>query len=190
MIDINKKLEKIEKNCLDTARKELNLLKSENDKILDEKILEKVNCYKDELSKKYDIELNKIKREYNRNLFNYEMNEKKKINNFKQTLLNNIEDRIKFEFERFTDSQGYKEYLFKTIRNAIQKTKSNECTVFVTEKDYEKYAEDIARNFSVDVGKIDSSNIGGCVLVNIKEKISVDNTLKTNIEEKIKTSSF
>lgn len=190
MIDVNKKIEKIEKNCLDTARKELNQLKSENDQVLDEKLLEKINSYKDELSKKYDIELNKIKREYNRNLFDYEMDEKKKINNFKQELINNMENKIKSEFEDFTSSQDYKEYLFKAIRKSIQKGSSNECTVFVTEIDYNKYKEEIENYFNINVGKIDNSNIGGCVLINIKDKISVDNTLKTNIEEKIKTVSF
>lgn len=190
MIDINKKLEKIEKNCLDIAKKELNTLKDENNQVLDEKILEKVNSYKEELSKKYDIELNKIKREYNRNLFDYERTEKKKINDFKQTLINNIENKIKSEFEDFTSSQEYKEYLFKAIKKSIQKGKSNDCTVFVTERDYNKYEEEIARNFNINVGKIDNSNIGGCVLININDKISVDNTLKTNIEEKVKTISF
>ena len=81
MIDINKKLEKIEKNCLDISKKELNLIKQENDTFIEQKLSEMVNSYKNELDKKYENELDKLKREYNRNLFDYEMNEKKQINN-------------------------------------------------------------------------------------------------------------
>lgn len=190
MIDISKKLEKIEKNCLDLAKKELNIIKAENNQVLDEKLLEKVNSYKEELSKKYDIESNKLKREYNSILFDYEQDEKKKINNFKQTLINNMESKIKSEFEDFTTSGEYKEYLLKSIQKTLQKSKSDDCTVFVTEKDYSKYEEEIVKEFNVNVGKIENSNIGGCMLINMKDKISIDNTLKTNIEEKIKKVTF
>lgn len=76
MIDIDKKIDKIEKNCLEMARKELSNIKTENDEISEEKILEKVNIYKEELAQKYENELNKLEREFNRNIFDYEMNQK------------------------------------------------------------------------------------------------------------------
>ena len=53
---------------------------------MDEKVLEKVNSYKEELTKKYTNEISKIEREYNRNLFDYEMAERVKVNEFKQNL--------------------------------------------------------------------------------------------------------
>lgn len=190
MIDVNKKMEKIEKNCLDTAKKELNQLKLENDSISGEKISEKVASYKKELSKKYENELNKFKREYNRNIFDYEMNEKKKVNNLKETLISNIEDKVKLEFKDFVNTEEYTAYLFNNIEEVLNKVKSGKCTIFVTENDYQKYSMDIERKYNVSVDKISNDNIGGCILMNMDNKISIDNTLKTNISEKIKKVSI
>ena len=91
MIDISKKIEKIEKNCIDTAKKELVALKSENEKIYEEKISEKVSDYKLELAKKYEEEINKLKREFNRNSFDYEINSKKKVSKSREDILEKIE---------------------------------------------------------------------------------------------------
>ena len=46
------------------------------------------------------------------------------------------------------------------------------------------------REFGVEVDEISDENIGGCMLVNIKEKISIDNTLKNNIFECVKNITF
>ena len=90
MIDIDKKIDKIEKNCLEMARKELSNIKTENDEISEEKILEKVNIYKEELAQKYENELNKLEREFNRNIFDYEMNQKMQVSNLKKTIIQEI----------------------------------------------------------------------------------------------------
>jgi hypothetical protein len=187
MADIDKKLDKIEKSCYETARKELKLLKEENDNICNQKVLEKVNLYKDELSKKYSNELNKIEREYNRSLFDYEMEERIKINNFKQTLIDNINSKVEKEFLKFADSSEYKEYLFRTIKNTLNKLeKNNDVILYITENDYSKFKDEIENKFHINLEKISNENIGGCAVIDNKNKISIDNTLKTNIEEKVK----
>lgn len=185
MIDIDRKIEKIEKNCLETAKKELNILKKENDDFSEDKILEKVNLYKDELSKKYKNELNKIEREFNRNTFDYEMNQKMKITTFKNELIEKIENNVKSQFENFTNTAEYKYYLLRSIENVLSKIKKGKCIIFITQRDYEKYYKDISMAFSADVDKMDNENIGGCIVVNRENKISIDNTLKTNISQKI-----
>lgn len=190
MIDINKKLEKIEKNCLDISKKELNLIKQENDIFIEQKLSEMVNSYKNELDKKYENELDKLKREYNRNLFDYEMNEKKQINNLKQNLIDNIKDKIKLEFQNFVNTAEYKSYLFKNVEKVLRNIEGRGSTIFITENDYFKFSEEISETFNMKVDKIDNENIGGCVLININDKISIDNTIKNNIEEEIKQIKF
>ncbi len=190
MIDIDKKIDKIEKNCLEMARKELNNIKTENNQISEEKILEKVNIYKDELAQKYESELNKLEREFNRNIFDYEMNQKMQVRNLKKTIIQEIEQKVKIEFEKFTNSPEYKYYLLRNIETVLSKIKSKKCTIFITEKDYDKYYKDISMAFNIFVDRIDNDNIGGCVVIDVQNKVSIDNTLKTNIAEKVKQISF
>ncbi len=186
MIDINKKLDKIEKNCYETARKEFRFLKEENDNMISEKVLDKVNTYKEELTKKYTNEISKIEREYNRNLFDYEMDERVKINKFKQNLKQDINSKVEFEICKFVDTFEYKNFLLKTIDKTLSKiNKSDDIKVYITEKDFQKFKEEIEKRFNVKLEKIENENIGGCIVIDGINHISINNTLKTNIEEKI-----
>lgn len=191
MIDINKKLDKIEKNCCEIAKKENVFLKEENDNIISEKVLEKVNLYKEELAKKYINEMNKLERDNNRNLFDYEMNERIKINDFKQILKDSIHSKIENEILIFVNSFEYKDYLLKTINKTLEKVEANKnIKIYVTEHDFNRFKDEIQTVFSLEVDKISNENIGGCVILDLTNKVSINNTLKTNIEEKIEKISL
>lgn len=186
MIDINKKLDKIEKNCYELAKREYKFLKEDNDNIISEKVLEKVNSYKEELTKKYTNEISKIEREYNRNLFDYEMAERVKVNEFKQNLKENINSMVESQIYNFIETYEYKNFLFRNIEKTLSKMDMNECIeVYITEKDFYKFKDEIEKTFNVKLEKIENENIGGCVVIDSLNHISINNTLKTNIEEKI-----
>lgn len=186
MIDINKKLDKIEKNCYELAKREYKFLKEDNDNIISEKVLEKVNSYKEELTKKYTNEISKIEREYNRNLFDYEMTERVKVNEFKQNLKENINSMVESQIYNFIETYEYKDFLFRNIEKTLSKINMNECIeVYITEKDFYKFKDEIEKTFNVRLEKIENENIGGCVVIDSLNHISINNTLKTNIEEKI-----
>lgn len=190
--NMDKKIEKMEKNCYETARNELKVLKEENDVTSNEKIFQMVENYKDELRQKFESELNRINREYNKNLFDYEMEERIKINKFKETLTNNIYNKIIKELQDFVKTEEYKAYLFNSINTVLNKfeNRKNTCTIYLTENDYYKLKDKIYAEFDLNIEKIDNENIGGCIIVNNSEKISIDNTLRTNIQEKIKNISL
>lgn len=199
MIDVTKKIEKIEKNCIDTAKKELALLKDENDKISEEKISEKVNNYKTELAEKYQEEINKLKREFNRNIFDYEIEGKKKVSQKREECIEKIENRIVEEFKNFVNTPEYENFLetriaeTKTLEIYFEET---DYTIFITENDYNKYYEKILNNdllgqdmnskFNITIEKISNSYIGGCIILDRKNNISIDNTIRTDISQKIK----
>lgn len=193
MVDINKKIEKIEKNCVDTAKKELSLLKRENDTFSEERISQKINNYKSELEKKYEEEINKLKREFNRNVFDYEMNQKKKVSEFRKLLIDKIENKIISEFKGFVNSSEYDKYLSDNISTIQMMINSNEYTIFITENDYdryyqkfEQYKSSMPQELNVSLDKIDNNYIGGCIILDKKNKVSIDNTIKTNILQKMK----
>lgn len=200
MIDVSKKIEKIEKNCIDTAKKELALLKNENDKISEERISEKVKNYKAELAEKYQEELNKLKREFNKNVFDYEIDGKKKVSKTREDILAKIENRIVEELKNFVNTPEYDKFL----ESRIDETKTlemffedGEYTIFITENDYNRYYEKILNNetlfnqemnpqSNVTIEKISNSYIGGCIILDKKNNMSIDNTIRTDISQKIK----
>ena len=185
-IDIDIKLEKIEKNCVETAKKEYKVLKNENDTVSDKILIERVDSYKKELENKYNVEVSKLTREYNKNVFEYEMEERRRINKFRDALTANIHNRVIEEFNNFVNTKEYEKYLFNNIENVLKKvSKAEECTIYITERDFLKFKSNIVSTFRVLVNTMDNENIGGCILVNKKERISIDNTLKNNIEEKM-----
>lgn len=187
MIEVDKKIEKIKKNCLETAKKENVALKQENDSICNQKVDEMINDYKDELSKKYSNDLNKIEREYNKNLFDFEMQERMKLNNIKKEVQNKITEEVMNELEKFTNSNEYENYLINNIDITLKNIQNHEnATIFITEKDYKKYGEFIKNKYNLNIETMDNDNIGGIIIVDKFSKISIDNTMKNAIEEKIK----
>lgn len=183
---VDKKIEKIEKTCYELAKKEQKDLKDNNDNNSNEKIALMIEEYKENLSKKYVDELSKINRENKRELFDFEKEEKMKVKQLKIDLTNNLLLKITNEFESYTNTDEYKQYLLNNIQNTLRKFKSaNDCIIYITQKDYDKFSLEIQNTYNLKIEKMENENIGGCIIVNNVEKISIDNTLKTNIQEEI-----
>ncbi len=186
MIKIEKKIEKIRKSCLETAKRELVVLKEENISTTNEKISKMIEDYQDILSVKYTNELNKIEREYNRNLFDYEMEGNLRLNKVKTKLFENIKAKVVEELKKFVDSKEYKKYLIKNIEETLKN--SSKGTIYVTENDFKNYKDELEKLFNTNIDTIDNTNIGGCMVEN--NKIAIDNTIKNNIEEKLSEIKF
>lgn len=186
MIKIDKKIEKIRKSCLETAKKEMLILKEENASIVNEKISKMIEEYQDVLSVKYTNELNKMEREYNRNLFDYEMEGNVSLNKFKAKLFETVKTEVMKNLKDFVNSKEYKKYLIKNVEETLKN--STKGTIYVTENDFKKYKDELEKLFNTKIDTIDNTNIGGCMVVN--NKISIDNTIKNNIEEKLSEIKF
>lgn len=190
MID-DKKMEKIKKSCMETARKELIILKQENDSFSNEQINQMIDFYKEELANRYSNELNKIEREYNKDLFDFEMEERMRVNKFKKSLKDNIKSEVINELKKFVSSKEYEYYLIENINSVLKKIKySNNCLICITEKDYEKYNDILKSKFNLKVEKMDDDNIGGVIIIDENSKISIDNTIKNSVEEKMNAVKF
>ena len=189
--ELIKKIEKLENNCITTAKNENEELKKENTEIETKLLEEKISNYKYEIQKKQNEEFGKLLRDYNKNIFIYNMESKKKITQFKDTLILNIHKNLIERFFEYTGSDDYINYLKNNVRQVLERVKKTEDRkIFITKRDIQKYRDELMREFGVEVDEISDENIGGCMLVNIKEKISIDNTLKNNIFECVKNITF
>lgn len=192
MIDLEIKINKIEKNCIEFAKKETKALKDENDLIVSERKADIIDNYKDELAKKYVQDLEDLKKEYNKRVFEYEVQERKKINILKDNLKNKIKNSVEDEIKEFVGSRSYKKYLTNNIDSLLSELKKDaKCTVYVTKRDYDKYGSKLLSNYkNAKLDKIEDENLGGCKVLDITNKVLIDNTLKNNIEEQISKIDF
>lgn len=190
MVDLEIKINKIEKTCYELARREAKVLQEENDSVISEKKSELIDNYKDELAKKYIQDMEEIKKEYNNRVYNYEVQEKKKVNNLKSDLINKIKTEVESEINDFISSRFYKKYLTENISNTLKRLESNsdsEYIVFVTKRDFDKYGKALISKYnSVKLDKIEDEYLGGCRVLDSTNKVLIDNTLKNIIEEQIK----
>ena len=192
MIDIDRKINKIEKSCLEMARQETKILEEENNAIINEKKAKLVNNYKDELAEKYLKDIENLKKEFNKNVYNYELQEIKKINELKNSLVIKIKQNTQNEIEEFVKSVAYKKFLENNIKQTLDRIdKEAECIVYVTENDFSKFGSKLVSKYkNATLDKISNSYIGGCIVLDVKNKISLDNTLKNSINEQIAKINF
>lgn len=183
----NIKLEKIEKNCYEIAKKQLKEMQENNDKVIAEGVEAKLDEYKNSLAVKFEDESKRLKRDFNREVYEFEMSTKARINSFKKQMKDNMFSRVEASITAFVDSDEYKGYLLSNIRASFEKHSldSNEVTIFITEKDFGKFGEEIKETFKSNVETIPNENIGGSIVIDRNKKISVDNTIRTNIIDKI-----
>ena len=185
MVDIEKKLKLLEDSSIESAKNDFQLLQDKINNNIQEKTSENIDNYRDALADKYENEVNKIIRNFNKEVFEYEKASKMKIINFKENLINNLKSKIRSNLEDFVKSPEYKDYLIKNIKTTLEKAyfQNSFCKVYIVERDFYLFKDDILSYFNIQLDKITNSNIGGCLVINEQAKISIDNTIKNNIEE-------
>ena len=192
MIDIDRKISKIEKSCLEMARQESKLLEEENNAIINEKKANLVNNYKDELSEKYLKDIDNLKKEFNKNVFNYEIQERKKLNELKEKLVNKIKQDVENEMLEFVNLSTYKNFLADNIKGTLEMIEaSEECIVYVTENDYNRFGNKLVSKYkNVKLDKTSNSSIGGCIVFDVTNKVVINNTIRNSIDERISKIEF
>lgn len=184
--NLEQRLERIEKIALENARKDLKQIKDENDYNTSLKLEEISENYREYLADKYENELKKIDRDYNKEVYDFEIDERIRLKNFKENILKGIKSNIINQITLFVNSNEYKDYLFKNVNLAFNKINADNTILYLTQKDIERYASQIQEIIEIKIEKMDDKYIGGSMLLNKDKKISIDNTLLTSIEEEIK----
>ena len=169
---------------------------SNNDyKKIEKKVKDEINkSILDELleyEQKKQINFEKIKKSieknYNKKVYNYEVECKKQIIEEEKKITNNIKaDAIEF-LKKYTDSNNYIYFLQENIRTALNNLEQIQgTTIGLTKKDIEKYESILNEKFGLNIIIIDEKYIGGCVLKNEIQGIYIDNTILNSVNEKLK----
>ena len=157
-----------------------------NEKINTE-IEEQINVELTEYVKKqeasYKKQCEKIVKDYNKALFEYEVECKKNVQNVKNIIKKELKEEVKRKLQIFTEKEEYLQYLIKTINDSLNVVNNdNSSIIFVTNNDKQKY-EEVLNRYNIKIDVLDNDFIGGCKLKNDKLGVIIDNTLKTNLDE-------
>lgn len=188
MVDIENKIIKFQNNCIETATREANSLKEIiNDKV-NSKIEDELASYREEALKKYNRQVDKLEKSYNSKIFELNNNYKIAILNKQKQLLQNLKLEVTLQVLNFVNSDKYLEFLIQNIKHSILELgKQGESLVkiYITQNDKDKYENKIYSCFNFDIDVISNDFIGGSICVGSTKNISIDNTLKTLIEEQV-----
>ena len=186
-MDKNSKLELLRISLEEMANREYEEIEKKVDKQITEGIAEEIQEYEAKKKSAFDKSSMKMEKDFNKKVFNYEMQCKKDLIEEEKKL----KKQIKFEatkiLEEFTKKEKYKEFLIESINEAKTMLNNIQGTfIGLTKQDIDKYGNIIENKFGVKTKEISTNYIGGCVLENESQGIFIDNTLLNFINEKLK----
>lgn len=145
---------------------------------------EELSIYKLKKKLSYDKYVQRVEKEYNKKVFNYELNCKKDIIQEEKRLKNDIKNEAIKRFYDFTKNPNYIEFLKKNINEAVSVIEFDDVrTIGITKRDFDLYKNDLREVYNVRFNQIDDKYIGGCIIENKEKAIYIDNTILNIINE-------
>ncbi len=188
MDDLTTKVKKFQDSCLKLAKSEALDL---DNKIADNIKLEtedELNRYRKEAKYKLDRQIYKIEKDFNSNIYEAKNSSKIAVISKEKKLMEALEQELVKRLYFFTDLKEYEIFLLNNISDVIEKLEkkeNGEITIYITQKDYDKYLTIINKEFGCNVKITKKEIIGGCIGENINENLLIDNSLSTLLKEEI-----
>ena len=115
-MDINDKLHEFEESLEEYANRDYKQIELDVEDEIRTAIEQEISEYEAKKQANYDKNIQKLEKDYNKKIYNYEINCKKEIIDEEKRIKNEIKnDAIKL-LKDFTQSDKYKEYLEKNIK--------------------------------------------------------------------------
>lgn len=161
-------------------------LKEEVDNEINSSIEEELEEYKAKKQANYEKLMEKMEKDYNKQIFAYEMQSKKAIINEENKILQEIKQEAIKRLKELIQKENYESFLESKIQEGLAVIENNEKTSCgITKKDREKFERILTQKFKLNLFEIDGKYIGGCILENQEEGIYIDNTIQNLVNEKI-----
>ncbi len=179
-MNIEEKLKKFEKVCLEMSDTDKQNLTKELDEKAKNKIDKSVDNYKQKLENKLRKEETRLEKEYNKKSMDLSISYKRKVLDEYNSEQNELFEICKQKLIEFTNTEEYSKSLTNMFLKAMEMLDEKEnLTIYVLEKDMSRF--DFASYGEVKA--LNNSYIGGVKLQN--KNMLVDNTILTNLKEKI-----
>ena len=184
---INEKLKKFEQSIKNTSNDEYEKINENVEEEIKNSIEQEIQEYEEKKQANYLKNVQKIEKDFNKKVFNYEMNSKKQIIDEGNRLREMMKNEAILKLKDFTNNEKYEKFLFQSIDQGFSKMDTFKGTcIGITKKDIEKCQKNISQKYNLNVKEIDDKYIGGCILENNEQGIIIDNTLLNMIDERLK----
>lgn len=192
MITVEEKLNAFAKLALEKAQNEYEMKKKE----IDERNNRVIAEHKEEIRKKADkiIEdtVNRGEIEKNRLISKAKVSKKRLVLSKKEELLDRLINKVEKMSVSFTQGDNYRAYFENSLSEVLENLKDKESIIlFLTDNDRDKFNEILeklieAKGFDVEkveIQRLDPRMIGGVIGVDEQKTVSVDCSIKTQIDD-------
>lgn len=182
-MNIDDKIKKFEQSCERLAQIDAEKLNEKLNIEIEEQIESELAEYVKKQENSYKKQCEKIVKDFNKSLFEYEIECKKNVQNVKEIINKELKEETKKRLELLVNKEEYFQLLLKKIKDSLEVANNDSSSVvFITNRDFQKYNH-VLQEYNIKMEQLDDFYIGGCKLKNEKLGIMVDNTLKTSLDE-------
>ena len=114
-MDINEKLQQFSQSLQDTSNKEYKQIEKEVDDEIKAGIEEEVQEYEEKKRINYEKTVQRIEKDFNKKIFNYEINCKKEIIDEGKRIKESLKLEAINRLKEFTEKEEYKDFLINSI---------------------------------------------------------------------------
>ena len=120
-MDVNEKLQQFGQSLEEISNKEYKQIEQEVDNEIKTGIEEEVKEYENKKQTNFDKTSQRIEKDYNKKVYNYEIQCKKEIIDEQKNLKENLKNEIRNKLAKFVEKDEYKDILIKSIDERINK---------------------------------------------------------------------
>lgn len=188
MSSIQEKIDTFRLNCYEMAVNDANELSASIEEKINKNIKDEIEVYEQEASKKCEKKSRRLEQNYNSQIFDEQNMARHAVIDAENAIKEDLRTTVTHKIKEFVNSEAYKNFLINNINKSLTKLKINGGDIIkigITTDDFSKYKAEIEEKFNAQAEEISNKNIGGSICVNESKNISVNNTLKTLIEENL-----
>lgn len=119
-MDINQKLQRFGQSLEDASYKEYRQIQKKVDEEIKLSIEQEIKEYEEKKQVNYEKNVQRIEKDYNKKVFNYEINCKKQIIDEERKMKEMIKLEASNSLREFTKSEQYQEFLLNSIKERIR----------------------------------------------------------------------
>ena len=120
-MDVNEKLQQFGQSLEEISNKEYKQIEQEVDNEIKTGIEEEIKEYENKKQANFDKTSQRIEKDYNKKVYNYEIQCKKEIIDEQKNLKENLKNEIRTKLAKFVEQDEYKDILIKSIDERINK---------------------------------------------------------------------
>ena len=183
-MDIKEKENIFKASCQKIMMEEVAKLSKQIDDEIEKQIKDELEEYQEKEEFAYNKKIEKLQKDYNKEIFAKEMECKREVLNQKKIIQKDLQKEVVNLLKKFTETQEYRKFFMTKVDEVVAKVQdTSNSSLKILSKDNEKYGDEIRQKYNVNIQIIEDKYIGGCILEDNVQGLYIDNTLQNSVEE-------